>query len=119
MKGTRVKHAGSVEAPPLAAIRFEPNLGSHIPALDALRGLAILMVTGYRFHGGANNVSTLGWSVFSPLQQGFLGVDLFFVLSGFLITGILYDTKGDPHYFRTFTSAGLSASSRSTMDSCS
>jgi peptidoglycan/LPS O-acetylase OafA/YrhL len=57
--------------------------------LDGLRGLAILLVL--LFHLQVRDFS-LGW----------VGVTLFFVLSGFLITGILLDAKGDPHYLRNF-----------------
>ena len=75
--------------------------GLHLPALDAIRGLAILMVTAYRFNGGHSSRET-GGSLLSLFESGFRGVDLFFVLSGFLITGILYDAKGKSHYFRNF-----------------
>lgn len=49
--------------------------------LDGLRALAVLAVLAYHFGGGAT----------SPVRGGFLGVDLFFVLSGYLITGLLLD----------------------------
>ena len=75
----------------------------HVPALDGVRGMAILLVlvshlmlfndhTGSRFGDSLSALRGLGW----------VGVDLFFVLSGFLITGILFDTLQDPHYFRSF-----------------
>src|SRR3954454_21370413 len=73
----------------------------HIPALDAIRGLAIVVVTLYRFGGGGDGpASAIGHSWLMALGQR--GVDLFFVLSGFLITGILFDAKGKEHYFRNF-----------------
>lgn len=73
----------------------------HIPALDAIRGLAIVLVTLYRFGGGGEGA---GRAVESPglIDLGMRGVDLFFVLSGFLITGILFDAKGKDRYFRNF-----------------
>jgi len=63
----------------------------HYPALDGLRGLAILLVVVYH-NFGFINVFFFGW----------LGVDLFFVLSGFLITDILLKTIGEKNYLRNF-----------------
>lgn len=71
-----------------------------IPGLDAIRGLAILLVTVYRFNGGA--AEEYANPAFRLAALGFRGVDLFFVLSGFLITGILLDAKRQPGYFQNF-----------------
>lgn len=77
---------------------------AHIPALDGLRGVAVLIVMLYHFtiFGGMEPISWTGhvWQALAGV--GWTGVDLFFVLSGFLITGILYDTKGSDGYFRIF-----------------
>lgn len=64
--------------------------------LDSIRGLAILLVL---FH---NTDAFAGSPVLFLTSYGWMGVDLFFVLSGFLITGILLDA--DPHqsYFKNF-----------------
>jgi peptidoglycan/LPS O-acetylase OafA/YrhL len=74
---------------------------THLDALDGLRGVAILLVLLHGFdaigdaHGFFHVVGTL-------LDTGWIGVQLFFVLSGFLITGILLDTRDDAGYYRTF-----------------
>ena len=77
--------------------------GRHIPALDGLRGLAILLVlTDHLFWSnpiGSNRFLTL---ILSLHSAGWIGVDLFFVLSGFLITGILFDSLPSAHFFRNF-----------------
>ena len=62
-----------------AAVQPRPRPAGRRPALDGLRGLAVLAVVGYHFGGGSASV----------LPGGFLGVDVFFVLSGYLITGLL------------------------------
>ncbi len=64
-----------------------------IKELDGLRGIAILAVL---------NCHYLAWFPALGSQYGFLGVDLFFVLSGFLITGILLELVDKEHYFSIF-----------------
>ena len=73
---------------------------SHILELDGVRGIAILLVM--ILHFGAGYAVAHNSLLASGINLGWAGVDLFFVLSGFLITGILLSTKKDPHYFRNF-----------------
>ncbi|WP_146898170.1 acyltransferase family protein [Adhaeribacter aerolatus] len=67
---------------------------NHVKALDGLRGIAVILVVLYHcFNFNSLHIITkIGW----------IGVDLFFVLSGFLITGILLDTKHEENSFRNF-----------------
>jgi peptidoglycan/LPS O-acetylase OafA/YrhL len=75
-----------------------------MPELDSLRGVAVLLVLfhhGY-FWSGVKGLGT-GTKAFVELTRwGWLGVNLFFVLSGFLITGILVDSRCKEGYFRQF-----------------
>jgi peptidoglycan/LPS O-acetylase OafA/YrhL len=89
-------------ATPPSTAPVEPDLSRHVPALDAIRGLAILAVTFFRFGGGSPGPATVGEAVIPGIELGSRGVDLFFVLSGFLITGILFDAKSKPRYFTNF-----------------
>ncbi len=74
----------------------------HVKALDGVRGLAVLMVILYHMEYLAPRSSLWAKALLAPLRIGWAGVDLFFVLSGFLITGILLDTRESPNYFRSF-----------------
>jgi peptidoglycan/LPS O-acetylase OafA/YrhL len=72
-----------------------------VRALDGLRGVAILLVMLYHQTLLAGSTVVDRFVGFWMLG-GWIGVDLFFVLSGFLITGILYDAKEAAGYFRNF-----------------
>ena len=77
----------------------------HIQGLDLLRGLAILLVLlNHAYHRESGDPAFAGlagfWITFT--LAGYLGVHLFFVLSGFLITGILLDGKTHPGRARRF-----------------
>ncbi len=80
-----------------------PGGYKHLPALDGIRGTAIILVltahllasnpnTGSRIIDFINGIRGFAW----------VGVNLFFALSGFLITGILRDTLHTAHFFKTF-----------------
>ena len=73
-----------------------------MPALDGVRGLAILMVLLLHFVANTTATTPFESAVARVLTYGLYGVDLFFVLSGFLITGILVDARQKPGYFRNF-----------------
>ena len=71
-----------------------------IPELDGVRGLAILLVLLFHFQGV--RPPWVPKALTYPMVIGWSGVDLFFVLSGFLITRILIATRGSANYFAAF-----------------
>jgi peptidoglycan/LPS O-acetylase OafA/YrhL len=95
-----VSRAGSTVIPETYSFRA----GAYVPALDGLRGIAILLVLLFHFtlYGGLAPSVLIDRVFYEVAIVGWVGVDLFFVLSGFLITGILYDAKRKASYLRNF-----------------
>jgi len=73
----------------------------HVPELDGLRGVAALAVVVFHaqtlLHGASWSTAAVRWA-----RAGWLGVDLFFALSGYLITRGLLASRSQPHYFARF-----------------
>lgn len=85
----------------------EPN-SKRIIQLDGLRGIAVLFVVFFHYFNNAYaNTAKTSLNAFETIIQkitywGWAGVDLFFILSGFLIASILLQNRGSKTYFSTF-----------------
>jgi peptidoglycan/LPS O-acetylase OafA/YrhL len=79
-------------------------MSKRFPELDGLRGIAILMVLleHYVAESTYGPKGSLSFMLSRVSRLGWTGVDLFFVLSGFLIGGILFDFRNSPNYMKTF-----------------
>ena len=91
-----MENAGSPEASTRSALK------GHISRLNGLRGTAVILVMFYHFYEGFEGTGRWSKALYYLVETGWAGVDLFFVLSSFLITRILLEAKGQPHYFRNF-----------------
>lgn len=79
------------------------QLHGYLPGLDVLRGMAVMGVV--TFHGLSNSGyagPAVPMFLANLARVGGLGVSLFFILSGFLITSILLKQRDKPHYYRNF-----------------
>ncbi len=75
---------------------------AHLPSLDGLRGIAIILVILHQLDLLVRPVGHSAQALSAVFTTGWIGVQLFFVLSGFLITGILLDTRRATNYLSGF-----------------
>jgi peptidoglycan/LPS O-acetylase OafA/YrhL len=88
-----------------AALVTQSLIRPVMPELDAIRGIAViavLLLHAFSWQYAGLHFGVLARIFLIATQPGWLGVNLFFVLSGFLITGILLDSKQNPHFYRNF-----------------
>jgi len=82
------------------------NSRHYIPEFDGVRAIAVsLVLLNHGYFGWREPTEPLQespWLIFEIINHGWLGVDLFFVLSGLLITGVLLDSNKGQNYFRNF-----------------
>ena len=91
-------HTADLSAPAAKSTPGPPAwLPRYLPELQGLRGIAVLAVVVYHCHP-----LLVGTPLYGASLWGWAGVNLFFVLSGFLITMILLEARGRLHYFRNF-----------------
>jgi peptidoglycan/LPS O-acetylase OafA/YrhL len=100
----RTPDSQTITHAPVEIATIRPATSPRIPELDGLRGLAILLVIICHYvsnvpHGRSHTIASM---VGTTLGLGGTGVDLFFILSGFLIGGILLDSKESNRYYQTF-----------------
>src|SRR5262249_37296796 len=87
------------------ATRSTAKAAVRVPELDGIRGLAIVLVLIWHFFvalAEPERPATLLSYMQAACRLTWTGVDLFFVLSGFLIGGILLDHKDSPTFFKIF-----------------
>jgi peptidoglycan/LPS O-acetylase OafA/YrhL len=90
-------------APELSPAHTRPLI--HIRELDGVRGIAAIMV--FFHHLCYTSIDPAGWGPFIRILRtisigGSTGIDIFFVLSGFLITSLLIAARKSPAYYRDF-----------------
>ncbi|MES2732321.1 MAG: acyltransferase [Bacteroidota bacterium] len=83
---------------------LDKSINQRIPELDGLRGIAILLVVSFHYvNNQLINTGNFIGKILSKLTYfGWVGVDFFFVLSGFLIGSILIKNRNSTNYFSTF-----------------
>lgn len=87
---------------PVPPITKAYSFAGRIKELDGIRGLAIASVLIYHYAGVTIALPRPLYYLWLPTTMLWSGVDLFFVLSGFLIGGILLDNRDSPHYYSVF-----------------